>query len=38
MAVNTFKEDEYQKEVLKKDTLVRLYRYLFVYKDRKSVV
>lgn len=32
MAVNTFKEDEYQKEVLKKDTLIRLYRYLLDYK------
>ncbi len=38
MAVNTFKEDEYQKEVLKKDTLVRLYRYLFVYKKQIVIV
>ena len=38
MAVNTFKEDEYQKEVLKKDTLVRLYRYLLVYKKQITAV
>lgn len=38
MAVNTFKEDEYQKEVLKKDTLIRLYRYLFDYKKQILLV
>lgn len=38
MTVNTFKEDEYQKEVLKKDTLIRLYRYLFAYKKQIAVV
>lgn len=38
MAVNTFREDEYQKEVLKKDTLIRLYRYLFDYKKQILLV
>ncbi|MGL6201646.1 MAG: ABC transporter ATP-binding protein [Lachnospiraceae bacterium] len=32
MSVNSFREDEQQKEVLKMDTLLRLYRYLFYYK------
>lgn len=38
MAVNTFKEDEYQKEVLKTDTLIRLYRYLLAYKGQIVIV
>lgn len=38
MAVNTFKEDEYQKEVLKKDTLIRLYKYLLAYKGQIAIV
>ncbi len=38
MSVNTFKEDEYQKEVLKKDTLLRLYRYLLVYSKQIILV
>lgn len=32
MSVNSFREDEQQKEVLKMDTLLRLYKYLFYYK------
>ena len=38
MSVNTFKEDEYQKEVLKKDTLLRLYRYLLAYTKQIALV
>ncbi len=38
MSVNTFKEDEYQKEVLKKDTLFRLYRYLLAYTRQIIIV
>lgn len=38
MSVNTFKEDEYQKEVLKKDTLLRLYRYLLAYTKQIVLV
>lgn len=38
MAVNTFKEDEYQKEVLKKDTLLRLYKYLLQYTKQIILV
>lgn len=38
MSVNTFKEDEYQKEVLKKDTLLRLYRYLLAYTKQITLV
>lgn len=38
MSVNTFKEDEYQKEVLKKETLLRLYRYLRVYSRQIMLV
>ncbi|MBP3544220.1 MAG: ABC transporter ATP-binding protein, partial [Lachnospiraceae bacterium] len=38
MSVNTFKEDEYQKEVLKKETLLRLYRYLRPYGKQIVVV
>ncbi len=34
MSVNTFREDEYQKEVFKKDTLFRLYKYLGSYKKQ----
>ena len=38
MSVNTFKEDEEQKEVLKKETLIRLYRYLLSYKKQRVIV
>lgn len=38
MPINTFKEDEYQKEVLKKDTLLRLYKYLLAYKKQIVMV
>ncbi len=34
MAVNSFREDEEQKEVLKKDTLIRLFKYLLGYKKQ----
>lgn len=29
MSVNSFREDEIQKDVLKKDTMIRLFRYLY---------
>lgn len=38
MSVNTFKEDEEQKEVLKKETLIRLYKYLLSYKKQIVIV
>ena len=38
MSVNTSRVDEEQKEVLKKDTLIRLFKYLLVYKKQISVV
>lgn len=38
MSVNTFKEDEFQKEVFKKDTLFRLYKYLLKYKKEIILV
>lgn len=38
MSVNTFREDEYQKEVFKKDTLFRLYKYLGKYKKQIGLV
>lgn len=38
MSVNSIREDEYQKEVLKKDTLLRMYRYLLVYKRELAIV
>ena len=38
MAVNTYKEDEQQQEVLKTATLLRLYRYLLSYKKTIAVV
>lgn len=38
MSVNTFKEDEFQKEVLKKNTIIRLLKYLFKYKKKIAVV
>lgn len=38
MAVNAIREDEIQKEVKKKDTLLRLYRYLLVYKKELALV
>ena len=38
MSVNTSRIDEEQKEVLKKDTLIRLFKYLLVYKKQISVV
>lgn len=38
MAVNSFREDEEQKQVLNRDTLLRLYRYLLFYKKQVGVV
>lgn len=38
MAVNTYKEDEQQQEVLKTKTLLRLYRYLLDYKKTIAAV
>ncbi len=38
MAVNTSMEDEYQKEVLKTNTLFRLLKYLLVYKKQIVIV
>ena len=38
MAVNTYKEDEQQQEVLKTATLLRLYRYLLSYKKTIVIV
>lgn len=38
MAVNSFREDEEQKQVLNRDTLLRLYRYLLFYKKQMGVV
>ncbi|MEG0368660.1 MAG: ABC transporter ATP-binding protein [Hungatella sp.] len=38
MSINSSREDEIQKEVLKKDTLIRLYRYLLDYKKEIAVV
>lgn len=38
MAVNTYKEDEQQQEVLKTKTLLRLYRYLLSYKKTIAAV
>lgn len=34
MSVNSIRQDEIQRDVSKKDTLLRLYRYLFRYKGR----
>lgn len=34
MSVNSIRQDEVQQEVSKKDTLVRLYHYLFKYKKK----
>ena len=34
MAVNSYKQDELQRDVPKRVTLARLYRYLFAYKKR----
>lgn len=38
MSVNTAREDERTQEVSKKDTLLRLYRYLFVYKKELLII
>ena len=38
MEVNGIREDEKQKEVLKKDTLLRLYRYLLDYPKQLMIV
>lgn len=38
MPVNTAREDELMREVSKKDTLLRLYRYLFLYKEKLAQV
>ncbi len=34
MSINSFREDEEQKEVLKKDTIIRLFKYLLGYKKQ----
>lgn len=38
MSVNSVREDELMREVSKKDTLIRLYRYLFLYKRKLAEV
>ncbi len=38
MSVNTFREDETQRSVPKRETLARLYRYLFAYKKKIAAV
>lgn len=38
MSVNSYREDETQQEVLKKDTLLRLFKYLLNYKKTIAVV
>lgn len=38
MAVNTFKDDEEQKETLNRVTLLRLYKYMFAYKKEIIIV
>ena len=38
MSVNTSRIDEEQKEVLKTDTIIRLFKYLLVYKKQIAVV
>lgn len=38
MSVNTSRIDEEQKEVLKKDTLLRLYKYLLLFKKQIAMV
>ena len=38
MSVNTSRVDEEQKEVLKKDTIIRLFRYLLIYKKQIAAV
>lgn len=38
MSVNSYKQDEVQKDVKKSATLWRLYKYLFVYKKKIAVV
>ncbi len=37
MSINSFREDEEQKEVLKKDTLIRLFKHLLAYKKQIAV-
>lgn len=38
MSINSSMEDEYQKEVLKKNTILRLLQYLLVYKKQIIIV
>lgn len=38
MAVNAIRQDEEQKEVLRKDVLIRLYKYLFHFKKELLLV
>lgn len=38
MSVNSARQDELQREVSKKDTLIRLYRYILAYKKRLAFV
>lgn len=38
MSINSSMEDEYQKEVLKSNTIIRLFKYLFKYKKQIIIV
>ena len=38
MSVNSIREDEQVREVSKRDTLVRLYSYLFLHKKKLAIV
>ena len=38
MSINSFREDEEQKEVMKKDTILRLFKYLLAYKKQIVIV
>lgn len=38
MSVNSIREDEIQKDVLKRDTLIRLYKYLLAFKKQIIIV
>ena len=38
MAVNSFREDEEQKQVMNRETIVRLFRYLLSYKKTIAIV
>ena len=38
MAVNSFREDEEQKQVMNRETILRLFRYLLAYKKTVAAV